>query len=278
MISVIKLEHVNFGYDSQSQQLHDINIDFGKFGHSIGLVGPNGSGKSTLLKNIVGLEKPTSGKIYFGDKAIKYDNRSLRKLRTQLGMVFQNSDNQIFYPNVKEDVAFVLRNLKLDEREIEKRLDWVFKSLGIEDLQDRPVQYLSGGQKKRVAIAGVLVMRPSWILMDEPTAGLDFDGKERMKNLIKQLISDGIQLVISSHDMNFMYEVCDYFYVLSDGKIITEGKKEQVFEDDQAIRQAKLEVPYIVRLHRELGLPLYNDEEQLFADQKLRDFVSEYGE
>lgn len=275
---MIKLEHVNFGYDSQSQQLHDINIDFGKFGYSIGLVGPNGSGKSTLLKNIVGLEKPTSGKIYFGDKAIKYDNRSLRKLRTQLGMVFQNSDNQIFYPNVKEDVAFVLRNLKLDEREIEKRLDWVFKSLGIEDLQDRPVQYLSGGQKKRVAIAGVLVMRPSWILMDEPTAGLDFDGKERMKNLIKQLISDGIQLVISSHDMNFMYEVCDYFYVLSDGKIITEGKKKQVFEDDQAIRQAKLEVPYIVRLHREIGLPLYNDEEQLFADQKLRDFVSEYGE
>lgn len=275
---MIQLEHVNFGYDNKTQQLHDINIDFGKFGQAIGLVGPNGSGKSTLFKNMVGLEKPSSGKVYFDGKPLTYKSKSLRKLRTQLGMVFQNSDNQIFYPNVQEDVAFVLRNLKLDEQTIKKRLDWVFKSLDIENLRDRPVQYLSGGQKKRVAIAGVLVMKPKWILMDEPTAGLDFDGKERMKSLIKQLIKDGEHLIISSHDMNFMYEICDYFYVLSGGKIITEGKKEQVFEDDQAIQEAKLEVPYIVRLHRELGFPLYENQEQLFADKNLKEFVSGYGE
>ncbi|MCH4008614.1 energy-coupling factor ABC transporter ATP-binding protein [Companilactobacillus sp.] len=275
---MIRLEHVNFGYDNKSMQLHDINIDFGKSGQSIGLVGPNGSGKSTLFKNIVGLEKPTSGQIFFDDKPIKYNNKSLRELRTKLGMVFQNSDNQIFYPNVQEDVAFVLRNLKLDEATIKERLDWVFKSLDIEDLRDRPVQYLSGGQKKRVAIAGVLVMKPEWILMDEPTAGLDFDGKERMKDLIRQLIQSGQHLIISSHDMNFMYEICDYFYVLSDGKIITEGKKEQVFEDDQAIQEAKLEVPFVVRLHRELGFPLYENQEQLYADANLKNYVSGYGE
>lgn len=275
---MIRLEHVNFGYDNKSMQLHDININFGKSGQSIGLVGPNGSGKSTLFKNIVGLEKPTSGQIFFDDKPIKYNNKSLRELRTKLGMVFQNSDNQIFYPNVQEDVAFVLRNLKLDDATIKERLDWVFKSLDIEDLRDRPVQYLSGGQKKRVAIAGVLVMKPEWILMDEPTAGLDFDGKQRMKALIKQLIKSGQHLIISSHDMNFMYEICDYFYVLSDGKIITEGKKEQVFEDDQAIQEAKLEVPFVVRLHRELGFPLYENQEQLYADSNLKNYVSGYGE
>ncbi|AKP66221.1 energy-coupling factor ABC transporter ATP-binding protein [Companilactobacillus ginsenosidimutans] len=275
---MIKLEHLNFGYDSKSLQLEDINIDFGKFGQAIGLVGPNGSGKSTLFKNIVGLEKPTSGNVFFDGKQLKYNNKSLRHLRTQIGMVFQNSDNQIFYPNVQEDVAFVLRNLKLDEQTIQERLDWVFKSLDIEDLRDRPVQYLSGGQKKRVAIAGILVMKPKWILMDEPTAGLDFDGKERMKDLIIQMLNDGEHLIISSHDMNFMYEVCDYFYVLSHGKVITEGKKEQVFEDDKAIQEAKLEVPYIVRLHRELGFPLYENQAQMYADTNLKNYVSGYGE
>jgi cobalt/nickel transport system ATP-binding protein len=275
---MIRLENVNFGYDSKSLQLHDINIDFGKYGQAIGLIGPNGSGKSTLFKNIVGLEKPTSGQVYFDDKPLKYNSKNLRELRTKLGMVFQNSDNQIFYPNVQEDVAFVLRNLKMDDQEIKERLDWVFKSLDIEDLRDRPVQYLSGGQKKRVAIAGVLVMRPKWILMDEPTAGLDFDGKERMKTLIKQLLKNGEHLIISSHDMDFMYEICDYFYVLSGGRIITEGKKEQVFEDDKAIQEAKLEVPYVVRLHNELGFPLYENQDELYSDTKLKDFVSGYEE
>src|SRR5699024_9712986 len=137
--------------------------------------------------NLVGMLKPTSGEILVDDQPVAYTKKALNKLRQKIGIVFQNSDQQIFYSIVKDDIAFALHNLGLPQAEIDQRVDRVLAELDITELKNRPIQYLSGGQKKRVAIAGILVLRSEWLLLDEPTAGLDPDGKHRMVALIKQL-------------------------------------------------------------------------------------------
>ncbi|MBA1394622.1 ABC transporter ATP-binding protein, partial [Lactobacillus sp. XV13L] len=173
----------------------------------IGIIGHNGSGKSTLFLNLVGILEPTSGQIILDNQPIKYNKSGLRQLRRKIGIVFQDSDQQIFYSVVKDDVAFALHNLKLPESEINERVEQVLKQLDIWQLRDKPIQYLSGGQKKRVAIAGILVLKSEWLLLDEPTAGLDTDGRQRMLLLIKRLIVNGQNEILSSHDMDFMYEI-----------------------------------------------------------------------
>ncbi|AEV95643.1 energy-coupling factor ABC transporter ATP-binding protein [Pediococcus claussenii] len=268
---MISLKNLDFSYDNKNKILDNLNIDFGEQGQIIGIVGPNGSGKSTIFKNIVALEKPTSGFVQVDGVPIKYSKKGLFNLRSQIGMVFQNADHQIFFSNVSEDVSFVLKNLKYSKKQIGERLDWVFKELDMEDIRDRPVQYLSGGQKRRVAIAGVMVMKPKWLLLDEPTTGLDFDGIKRMKNLIKQLMKNGQRFIISSHDMNFMYDICDYFYVIKGGSLLGKGTKQVVFENQEIMTQAQLEIPFIVKLHRKFGTELFENEEELFNSQiKLR--------
>lgn len=268
---MIELQHVSFGYDSHREILHDISLKLGQPNQNvIGLIGPNGSGKSTLFLNLVGVLKPTGGKILVDDQPIRYTKRGLNKLRKKIGIVFQNSDQQIFYSIVKDDIAFALHNLKLPQDEIDRRVTQVLKELDIEDLRDRPIQYLSGGQKKRVAIAGILVLHSEWLLLDEPTSGLDPDGRKRMLILIKKLISRGQKIILSSHDMDFMYEIGDYFYLLNNGQIVKEGTKDKVFADENLLNQSKLEQPWLVKLHQQLGLPLYFSPEQLFEDHRLQ--------
>jgi len=168
-------------------------------------------------------------------------------------------------------VAFALHNLGLTQAEIDARVDRALAKLDISDLRQRPIQYLSGGQKKRVAIAGILVLDSEWLLLDEPTAGLDPDGRRRMVILIQQLIANGQKIILSSHDMDFMYEVGQYFYILQDGRIVKSGDKQTVFKERAVIEQAKLEQPWLVRLHEDLHLPLYNTPADLFADQDLQE-------
>ncbi|AYM02467.1 energy-coupling factor ABC transporter ATP-binding protein [Levilactobacillus yiduensis] len=268
---MIELQHISFDYDSHREILHDISLKLGQPNQNvIGLIGPNGSGKSTLFLNLVGVLKPTGGKILVDDQPIRYTKRGLNKLRKKIGIVFQNSDQQIFYSIVKDDIAFALHNLKLPQDEIDRRVTQVLKELDIEDLRDRPIQYLSGGQKKRVAIAGILVLHSEWLLLDEPTSGLDPDGRKRMLILIKKLISRGQKIILSSHDMDFMYEIGDYFYLLNNGQIVKEGTKDKVFADENLLNQSKLEQPWLVKLHQQLGLPLYFSPEQLFEDHRLQ--------
>lgn len=264
---MIELKHLNFGYDKHHEILHDISLQLGQPDQNvIGLIGPNGSGKSTLFLNLVGILKPQSGQILIDGRPIKYSKHGLNELRKKIGIVFQNSDQQIFYAIVKDDIAFALHNLKLPQAEIERRVDQVLKELDIVHLKDQPVQYLSGGQKKRVAIAGILVLRSEWILLDEPTSGLDPDGRARMLGLIKGLIGRGQKIILSSHDMDFMYEIGDYFYLLNGGQIVKEGTKDKVFADEDLLTQSKLEQPWLVKLHQRLGLPLYLTPDQLFQD------------
>ncbi|WP_125580376.1 energy-coupling factor ABC transporter ATP-binding protein [Levilactobacillus cerevisiae] len=268
---MIELQHLNFGYEPQRTILQDISLKLGQPGQNvIGLIGPNGSGKSTLFLNLVGILRPTSGNILVDDQPIDYRKKGLNALRKKIGIVFQNSDQQIFYSIVKDDIAFALHNLKLPQAEIDRRVDQVLTELDIQALANRPIQYLSGGQKKRVAIAGILVLRSEWLLLDEPTSGLDPDGRARMLALIKGLVARGQKIILSSHDMDFMYEIGDYFYLLNAGHIVKEGPKDQVFADAALLKRSQLEQPWLVQLSQRLGLPLYQNSEALFADQQLQ--------
>ena len=265
---MIELRHVSFSYDDKHKILDDVSMKLGHDNQSvIGIIGHNGAGKSTLFLNLVGELKPTAGEIFVDGHKVEYSKKGLQNLRRKIGIVFQNSDQQIFYSIVKDDVAFALRNLKVSNDEIKQRVERVLRELDISNLKDQPIQYLSGGQKKRVAIAGIMVIGSEWILLDEPTSGLDPDGRLRMKKLIKKLIANGQKIILSSHDMDFMYEVCDYFYLLGNNRILKEGNRENVFNDEQLLKENNLEQPWLVKIHQKLGLPLYTTEQELFAEQ-----------
>ena len=262
---MLKLENVSYSYQKGgAYALKNLNMDFNK-GSCIGLLGENGAGKSTIFLNMLGIYKPTKGKVYYKGKPLSYKKKDLNDFRSKVSMVFQDPDQQIFYSNVQEDIAFALKNLRLPENVIEEKVQKAMKDVGISHLADRPVHYLSYGQKKRVAIAGIIAMDCETILFDEPTAGLDPSMTEAIKDLLAQLIAQGKNLIISSHDMDFIYDVCDYVYVISHGELVTEGQVDQVFLEEKAIQDAGLIPPSLVRVHLHGGIPLFRKEEELYA-------------
>lgn len=259
---MIKIEALEYEYEDGTKALKDINIDLNR-GNVIGIIGANGSGKSTLLLNILGMLKPTSGKVKYEGNELKYDKKFLREYRKNVSIVFQDPEKQIFYSKVYDDVAFALRNLDIDEDQVELRVNDSLEKVKAMDLKEKPTHFLSYGQKKRVAIAGVLVMDTKVLLLDEPTAGLDPYMTKEIKNIVNNLKSDK-KLIISSHDMDFIYEICDYIYVLGQGQILGQGNAEQVFLDSKLIEDALLEKPWLVKIHENLNVPLYKNEKQIF--------------
>ena len=153
----------------------------------------------------------------------------------------------------------------MDEAMIASRIAQALSMVDGDSLRSMPVQYLSYGQKKRVAIAGALVLEADMLLLDEPTAGLDPAGRSQMMALIRRISESGRRVVVSSHDIDFIYEVCDYLYVLNQGRLLAEGRRREVFLNPEVITQAGLVQPWLVRLHRELGYPLYDSEQEFFA-------------
>lgn len=259
---MIKVEKLEYKYEDGTIALKDINIDLDK-GNIIGVIGANGSGKSTLFLSLLGILKPTKGSIKYKEKPLKYDKKSLRSYRKEVSIVFQDSEKQLFYSRVYDDVAFTLRNLDFDEEEIKIRVDEALEKVKATDLKEKPTHFLSFGQKKRIAIAGVLVVDSKILFLDEPTSGLDPYMTKEIKNIIKDLGKEK-KLVISSHDMDFIYEVCDYIYILGKGEILGEGITEDIFLETKLLEKALLEKPWLVKIHEELKLPLYKDEKDLF--------------
>nr|WP_300004335.1 ATP-binding cassette domain-containing protein [Tissierella sp.] len=257
---MIKINSLEYKYEDGTKALREINFDLDK-GKTIGVIGANGSGKSTLFLNILGILRPSSGQIDFNDKALEYDKKSLREYRKQVTMVFQDPEKQLFYSKVYDDVAFALRNLNYPEDEIKIRVDKALGAVNSIDLLEKPTHFLSYGQKKRVAIAGSLVLDSKVLLLDEPTSGLDPHMTGDMIKLIKDLKKDK-KLIVSSHDMDFIYEVCDYIYVLSEGKIIGQGQASEIFLQTELIKTALLDKPWLVKVHEGLNLPLYKSEEE----------------
>jgi len=258
-----KINNLTYQYDKKRKALDNITMDFNN-GDIIGIIGSNGSGKSTLFNNLMGILKATQGEILYKNRQLKYDKKSLYNLRKEVGIVFQDPEKQIFYSMVYDDLAFALRNIGTDEKTIKTRISKALEAVNGEEFIDRPVHSLSFGQKKRVAIASVIAMENDLVLLDEPTAGLDPESTRAIVNIIKTMYEKGKKIVITSHDMNLIYDICDYVYVLNQGKIINEGNVEEVFIDEKKIEEAGLELPWLVKLNKNMNLPLFRKEEDLY--------------
>lgn len=262
---MLRMENVTYIYEDKTRALDDVTIDLSK-NRITGIVGSNGAGKSTMFMNFVGLKKPTQGKIYFRDKPLKYDKKSLRELRLSVGIVFQDPDKQIFFSSVYDDIAFGLRNLKYSEDYVQKAVKQAMEKTNTVHLKDKPVHFLSYGQKKNVSIAGTLAMNAQLIFFDEPTAGLDYVSRQSVKSILTTLADEGKNIVISSHNMDFIYEMSTYIYVLNKGLILAEGTPAEVFTDKKILDQASLEEPFLIKAHKYLGLPLCKTEAELFSN------------
>lgn len=243
---MLKTKNLCYTYNDGTKALKDINIDL-KNGNIIGLIGGNGSGKTTLFKNILGLLYPTKGSIYLKNNLIKNKKEDKNELMKKIGVIFQDPEQQIFSSNVYDDIAFGLRNKNLDENKIKKKVERVIKTVKIEKIIDKPVHFLSHGQKKRVAIAGMLALDKQILLLDEPTAGLDPQMTNDLISIIKSLANNGKKIIISSHNMDLVYSITDYCYVLSNGKIIESDLSKKVFKKKELLKKAGLSQPYMLR-------------------------------
>lgn len=242
------LHHVSYVYGAGSTQeytaLQDINLEI-RDGEFIGLVGHSGSGKSTLIQLLNGLERASSGEILYQGQDIYARDFSMRKLRGRVGMVFQYPEHQLFETSVIQDVEYGPSNLGLDPLEIELRSFRALKQVGIgEDLLDVSPLALSGGQKRRVAIAGVLAMEPEILILDEPTAGLDPVGREEILQLLAQIHREKqITVILVSHSMDDVARYAQRILVMNEGKLVLDGTPRQVFHYEKELQQIGLDVP-----------------------------------
>lgn len=253
----IRLENVNYIYGEGSGQekwaLKNINLAI----HDrefIGIVGHTGSGKSTLTQLLNGLEKPSSGTIYYNDEDIQADGYERRKLRQKVGLVFQYPEHQLFEVSVIKDVEFGPRNLGLSNLEVEKRSFDALKQVGLsDDLLDVAPFALSGGQKRRVAIAGVLAMQPEVLILDEPTAGLDPAGRTEILELLKKLHEENnITVILVSHSMDDVARYAGRILVMNRGELVLDGEPQKVFQYRDELRKIGLDVPQSTNILYEL--------------------------
>ncbi|PAV09728.1 energy-coupling factor ABC transporter ATP-binding protein [Methanocorpusculum parvum] len=249
--NVLTFEDVRFSYPGRPASLKGISFSIKK-GKKVAVVGPNGAGKTTLLLMCNGTLVPENGKIFVNGEEIAYDRASLRDVRTRVGLVFQNSDSQLFAPSVFADVAFGPMNLHLPEKEIRERVSDSLFAVGLAGYEKRPPHHLSGGEKKRVAIAGILAMRPDILVADEPTASLDPATAAEIMDLLDELHEDGTTILLSTHDVELAYRWADEVILLADGKVLHQGQPAEVFTDYDLMKTARMTPPILLDLYLEL--------------------------
>lgn len=251
MDTIIEIRNVTYTYPYCPPAIQEVNLTIGK-GEKIALVGSNGAGKSTLLLTLNGMIRPQKGQISFHGRPISYDRASLRTIRQKIGFVFQDPDVQIVAPTVWQDVAFGPVNLDYTEEEINTAVHTALHLVGLEGFEKRPPYHLSGGEKKRVAIAGVLAMDPDVLILDEPTSMLDPAGSEDIMDLLDELNHQGKTIIISTHDVELAYPWADRIILMEKGRIIASGTPEEAFSDKEMVRRARLKTPILLELCQEL--------------------------
>jgi cobalt/nickel transport system ATP-binding protein len=249
---ILEGREIRYTYPRGMEAIKGISFHFRKR-EKIAIVGPNGAGKSTLMLMFNGMIRPDSGTMLFDNQPIRYDKASLRMLRKRVGFVLQNPDRQIIAPTVYQDVAFGPTNLGYAEPDVRQAVEAALRHVGLEGFECRPPYHLSGGEKKRVAIAGVLAMNPDVLVFDEPTSGLDPSGSEDIMDLLDELNLGGKTTIISTHDIELAYPWADRAILLLNGKILHEDVPEVAFGNPQHVRMARLSIPTLLELYLELG-------------------------
>ena len=231
MENIISVSDLSFGYDSKRKVLENINFQLKK-GESVGLVGANGVGKSTLLRILVGLNTGFQGDVMVNN--IPLEKKNLKTIRKNIGYVFQDADSQLFMSTVFDDVAFAPRNYGMSEAEVNEKTMEALKVVHIEQLKDKQIYKLSGGEKKLASIATILSTEPDVILMDDP---------KNRRNLINILNRLNQAKIIASHDLNMIMDTCERTILLSDGKIIKDGNTKEILLDKELMEESGLELP-----------------------------------
>lgn len=256
-MSIIEVKDVWFSYDKKHNVLKGVSLSVEK-GEYIAVIGHNGSGKSTLAKLLNGLYRPDKGEVFAFGFSSK-DKNSVFEIRKRVGVVFQNPDNQLVASIVEDDVAFGPENLGVPRKEIGERIDFALSSVGMEEFKKSSPERLSGGQKQRIAIAGVLALKPEVLILDESTAMLDPKGREEVLSVVRKLNKEqGVTVIAITH---YMEETvfADKIIVLSDGKIFSEGKPDEIFSRANELDKIGLEIPEAARIVAKLraaGLPI----------------------
>ncbi|MDD5473948.1 MAG: ATP-binding cassette domain-containing protein [Candidatus Methanoperedens sp.] len=244
----IETTGLEYTYTDGTNALSGVNFE-AKEGEKVAVLGPNGSGKTTLFYHFNGLIKPTRGEVRVFGESISKNN--IDKIRKRVGIVFQEPDSQLFAPTVYEDIAFGPKNLRLGSMEIKNRVTQVLHRFEIEALAQKNPSNLSGGQKKRAAIAGVVAMEPDILVLDEPTSGMDACGITGTMEILDELNDEGKTIIISTHDCDLAASWADRIYILNKGRVFKSGIPKHIFADEKLIAEAGLKQPVIVQTYRE---------------------------
>jgi len=255
--NIIKVENLSFSFPQSTSDhrkaLDDVNLEINS-GDLVGLIGPTGSGKSTLVQHLNGLLRPSQGKVFYRNQDINSKNVDLRKIRQKVGLAFQFPELQIFEERVFDDIAFGPKNLGLDKDEIEKRVRDSMESLGLdfEGFAFRSPFSLSGGEQRKVALAGILALNPEVLILDEPTVGLDPQSTRNLKSIIKSINHRGMTIILVSHNLDLIAQIATKVVLLNEGRLIKYCSKQEFFEDTDMLGKFDLDVPPMVRLISQL--------------------------
>jgi len=247
--SILKVEDLYYIYGNGNPALKGVSVDIYE-GEKIAVIGSNGSGKSTFFLNVNGVFTPEQGKIIYRDTVI--NKKNLKELRKNIGIVFQDADNQIIASTVMAEVAFGPMNLKLPKEEVKKRVEEALAYMNISDFKDRPPHYLSGGEKKRVSIADIIAMKSEIVIFDEPTAALDPLNAQMLEEVLEKLSSERKTMLISTHDVDFVYRWAERAIVFCEGKIIADRTPLEIFKDREILKKANLKQPTMLEVYESL--------------------------
>lgn len=276
----IKFENVCYHYNgklpNEQHVLKNINLEISG-SEFVGIIGPTGSGKTTLLQHFTGLLKPTSGQIFVDGENIWRKNYPLKELRKKIGLVFQFPESQLFEETVGADVGFGPKSLGLDDGEIERRVDQALAMVGMnkEDMKNRSPHQLSEGEKRRIAIAGVLTMAPAMLVLDEPTACLDPAGIKLIVNILRQLHKVGTTIVMITHNIDVISQLAERIIILNAGEKYFDGAVTEIFSGDNLLSNIDLEIPRVIRLGRHLFEEHVIDDKNIFSMDELKKKITQ---
>jgi energy-coupling factor transport system ATP-binding protein len=269
---VIEVKNVSFTYPNGVEALHEVSLTI-RDGEFVAIMGQNGAGKTTLVKHFNGLLKPTKGEVVVD--GVNTKEASVAALSRKVGFVFQNPDHQLFSETVEDEIAFALKNFGFEEDVIKKRVDWALNLLDLEKYRKTSPFMLSGGERKRVALASVLAWDPKAIILDEPTIGQDQNQKDVLQQFINQLVAQGKTVVIVTHDVEFVAECNPKIVLMADGKILAEGSAKKILTNPHLLAKASIVLPQIAQIFKGLeGLGLPTDVINIHeAEKALLDFM-----
>lgn len=275
-IKIENLTHIYMkGTPFEKKALDNVNIEI-NHGEFVALIGHTGSGKSTLIQHINGLLKPTSGKIFIDDMDITLKTTKLTEIRKKVGLVFQYPEYQLFEETIEKDIAYGPSNLKLGQEEVLKRVKRSMEMVGLDyDIYRLKSPFeLSGGQKRRVAIAGVIAMEPRVLILDEPTAGLDPKGRDDILSMISKFRDEyNMTIILVSHSMEDVAKVADRILVMNHGKCILDGTPKKIFREVDTLESIGLAVPKVTYLARKLKEKGFNISTDIFTVQQAKDEI-----